>query len=236
MCTTSDFWASSGNTVQASHQEHETRTACHQVSSPTRRTRTAVGACTFRRLGCKVARPLSLRQLPREVCMMDLRSQAPRSWISNLRDTYFGDTCLGPGAPITVQKHDTGRSSPDLPCVGPKAHVVSWKFCKHCWRHALRFQSMWAGQLCTRNASQAAFMAGQLNDCGFLEASDGASIHRCQPGNVPFLEASVGATSEPCDRITIIVMQPVMSTRDLQAPFHGSSCKSKRRQSREVGS
>ena len=32
----------------------------------------------------------------------------------------------------------------------------------------------------------------------FLEASDGASIHRSQPGNVRFLEASDGASIHPC--------------------------------------
>ena len=31
-----------------------------------------------------------------------------------------------------------------------------------------------------------------------VEASDGASIHRCQPGNVRFLDASDGASIRPC--------------------------------------
>ena len=38
----------------------------------------------------------------------------------------------------------------------------------------------------------------QPGNVRFLEASDGASIHRCQPGNVRFLEASDGASIHRC--------------------------------------
>ena len=86
-------------------------------------------------------------------------------------------------------------------------------------------------------ASDGASIHGcQPGNFRFLEASDGASIHRCQPGKVRFLEASVGATLEPCDWIVTIPMLPVISTHELQAPFPGSSCKSKRRKRREVRS
>ena len=47
-----------------------------------------------------------------------------------------------------------------------------------------------------------------------LEASDGASIHRCQPGNVRFLQASDGASSHRC--------QPTSNVRFLEASHDAS--------------
>ena len=41
------------------------------------------------------------------------------------------------------------------------------------------------------------FIAANLVTSGFLEACDGASIHRCQPGTSGFLEAFDGVSCQP---------------------------------------
>ena len=52
-----------------------------------------------------------------------------------------------------------------------------------------------------------ASIAANLVPSGFLEASDGASIHRCQPGTVGFPRLSDGARSIAANLVTSYVLE-----------------------------